>query len=87
MPKRLLATGAAILLLTVPASAQFSMGGTGNSGGAKTRYTEEEKRNEAESEKAYRDAIKNTRGATNEAYDPWRNIRPGTPEKVDNKKR
>ena len=86
MRKRLLASIAAILLLTGPALAQFSMGGGRGDGGTKTRYTEEEKRSEAASERAYRDAIKNTRGANNEAYDPWRNIRSAAPEKTDRKR-
>lgn len=72
----------AALLLAAPAQAQFSAGG-GDSGGTRTRYTEEEKRNEALNERAYRDAIRNTRGETSETYDPWRNIRQATP---DNKK-
>jgi hypothetical protein len=77
---RLLATAAALMLLTAPAHAQFNLGGGGKERD-RTRYTEEEKRNEAATEKAYRDAIKNTKGAVSESYDPWRNIRPATPEK------
>ena len=77
---RLLATAAALMLLSAPAYAQFGLGGSGKERD-KTRYTEEEKRKEAETEKAYRDAIKNTKGAASETYDPWRNIRPATPEK------
>jgi len=69
-----LAIAAAIALWTVPAYAQFGMGGGGERD--KTRYTEEQRKTEAEVEKAYKDAVKNTRGANNEAYDPWRNIRP-----------
>lgn len=78
---RRLALAAAIVLLTGPAHAQFSMGGGDSGGGTKTRYTEEEKRAERASEKAYRDSLRNTRGEATEAYDPWRNIRSATPEK------
>ena len=77
--KRLAAAAIALAFATAAAHAQFSMGGGKES--TKTRYTEEEKRQEAATEKAYRDAIKNTKNATSEAYDPWRNIRPETPEK------
>lgn len=81
--KKRLATAAAAALVTAalvaaPAYAQLGGGGTDD---GKTRYSEEEKRAEAARERAYRDAIKNTRGASNEAYDPWRTIRPGAPEK------
>ena len=71
------AAAAAIALLTAPAYAQFNMGG--NAPSSKTRYSDEEKRNEAAAEKAYRDTIKNTKGASNEAHDPWRNMRPANP--------
>jgi hypothetical protein len=77
---RLFAAAAAILLLTVPAHAQFNLGGDGKKP-VNTRYTEEEKRQEAANEKAYRDAVKNTQNAARETYDPWRNIRPAAPEK------
>jgi hypothetical protein len=77
---RLLAAAATFALLTGPVYAQgFGMGS--ESGGTKTRYTEEEKRAERANERAYRDAIKNTRGETSESYDPWRNIRSAPPEK------
>ena len=65
---RRLAIAAAIALWTVPAYAQFGMGGGEERD--KTRYTEEQRRKEAEVEKAYKDAVKNTRSATSEAYDP-----------------
>ena len=71
---RRLAIAAAIALWTVPAYAQFGMGGGQERD--RTRYTEEQRKKEAEVEKAYKDAVKNTRGATSEAYDPWRTIRP-----------
>jgi len=70
-----LAIAAAIASWTVPAYAQFGMGG-GDQPRDRTRYTEEQRKQEIEVEKAYKDAVKNTRGANNEAYDPWRNIRP-----------
>ena len=66
----------AIIALSAPAYAQFSSGGDQQRD--RTRYTEEEKRREIETERVYKDAIKNTRGSS-ESYDPWRNIRPGTP--------
>jgi hypothetical protein len=78
--RRLLAAVAATALLSAPAAAQFNMGGGGDSK-SKTRYTEEEKRKEAEVEKAYRETVKNTKSATTEAYDPWRNIRPADEKK------
>jgi hypothetical protein len=65
---------AAVAALTVPAFAQFGLGGGQERD--RTRYTEEQRRTEKEVEKAYRDAIQNTRGAATETYDPWRNIRP-----------
>ena len=71
---RRLAIAAAIALWTVPAYAQFGMGGGQERD--RTRYTEEQRRKEAEVEKAYKDAVKNTRSATSETYDPWRTIRP-----------
>ena len=71
---RRLAIAAAIALWTVPAYAQFGMGGGQERD--RTRYTDEQRKKEAEVEKAYKDAVKNTRGANSEAYDPWRNIRP-----------
>ena len=78
----LTAAAMAFVLMLAPAQAQFSLGGGSGEGGTKTRYTEEEKRREAANEKAYRDTVKATKGATNESYDPWRNIRPETtPEK------
>ena len=46
---RRLAIAAAIALLTVPAYAQFNMGG-GDGSRDKTRYTEEQRRTEAEVE-------------------------------------
>jgi hypothetical protein len=55
--------------------------GGGDKKSDNTRYSEEEKRNEAAVEKAYRDAVRNTKGAAAETYDPWRNIRPTTPDK------
>jgi hypothetical protein len=72
---RRLAIAAAIALWTVPAYAQFGMGGGQERD--RTRYTEEQRKKEAEVEKAYKDAVKNTRGNPSETYDPWRNIRPG----------
>ena len=68
---------AAIIAMTAPAYAQFGMGG-GNQERDRTRYTEEEKKREIETERIYKEAIKNTRGSS-ETYDPWRNIRPATP--------
>ncbi len=83
----LVATAAAFALLASPASAQgFGMGGGGD-GGQKTRYTEQEKRDEAANERAYRDALKNTKATTGESYDPWRSIRPAAPEKAETRKR
>ena len=66
----------AIIALSAPAYAQVGMGGGQERD--RTRYTEEEKRREIETERVYKDAIKNTRGSS-ETYDPWRNIRPATP--------
>jgi len=66
---------AALALFTAPALAQFSMGGNDQQRD-KTRYTEEQRRTEAEVERAYKETVKNTRGAASETYDPWRNIRP-----------
>jgi hypothetical protein len=66
---------AAVALFAAPAFAQFGMGGGGQERD-KTRYTEEQRRTEAEVERAYKEAVKNTRGAASETYDPWRNIRP-----------
>jgi hypothetical protein len=66
---------AAVAVSTAPAFAQFNMGGGGQERD-KTRYTEEQRRTEAEVERAYKEAVKNTRGAASETYDPWRNIRP-----------
>ena len=81
---RLLATAAALALLASPANAQgFGMGG-GES--QKTRYSEQEKRDEAANERAYRDALKNTKSTTGESYDPWRTIRPAAGEKNANKR-
>jgi hypothetical protein len=71
---RRLAIAAAIALLTAPAYAQFNMGGGGERD--KTRYTEEQRRNEAEVERAYKETVKNTRREAGETYDPWRTIRP-----------
>ena len=72
------AAALAVTLLTGPAAhAQFNLGSGGER--ERTRYTEEEKRNEAAAEKAYRDTIKNTRGAVTEQHDPWFNIRPANP--------
>jgi hypothetical protein len=76
---RRLAIAAAIVLWTAPAYAQFSMGGEAPRD--RTRYTDEERKREKETEKAYTDTLKATRGAANETYDPWRSIRPATPEK------
>ena len=78
--RRLLTAVAATALLSAPAVAQFNMG-SGSKESTKTRYTEEEKRKEAEVEKAYRETVKNTKSATTEAYDPWRNIRPADEKK------
>jgi hypothetical protein len=83
---RLLATTAALALLTSPALAQFGLGGGGGQS-QNTRYSAEEKLREAESERAYRDALKATRSTTGEAYDPWRNIRSAAPEKPETKRR
>jgi hypothetical protein len=66
----------AIFALSAPAYAQFGMGGGQERD--RTRYTEEEKKREIETERIYKEAIKNTRGS-NDTYDPWRNIRPATP--------
>jgi hypothetical protein len=73
---RRLAIAAAIALWTVPAYAQLGIGGGGDQQRNRTRYTDEERKKEAEVEKAYKDAVKNTRGANSETYDPWRTIRP-----------
>ncbi len=79
---RLLATAAALALLASPANAQgFGMGG--GDGGQKTRYSEQEKREEAANERAYRDALKNTKATTGDSYDPWRTIRPAAGEKSE----
>ncbi len=67
----------AIIALSAPAYAQFGMGG-GSGERDRTRYTEEEKKREIESERVYKEAIKNTRGST-DTYDPWHNIRPAAP--------
>jgi hypothetical protein len=67
----------AVAMFTAPAFAQFNMGGGGGQERDKTRYSEEQRRTEAEVERAYKEAVKNTRGAASETYDPWRNIRPG----------
>ena len=67
----------AITLLSLPAYAQFNLGGEAPRD--RTRYTEQEKRDEAAAEKAYRDTIKNTKGANNQQHDPWFNIRPSSP--------
>ncbi len=83
---RVLATAAALALTASPALAQFGMGGGGDSG-PQTRYTAEEKQREADSERAYRDALKATRSTTGEAYDPWRNIRSSEPQKSEPKRR
>ena len=72
---------AAILALTMLAGPALAQAGLDKGKGARTRYTEEEKRREAESERAYRDALKATRGSVTETYDPWKNIRPETPKK------
>jgi hypothetical protein len=66
-------------LLTAPAYAQFNLGGGGGERD-RTRYSPEQRKQEAEVEKAYKDVMKNTRGAGGESYDPWRNIRPATSE-------
>ena len=74
----------AITLLAAPAYAQFSMGGGGEEGG-RTRYSEEEKRREAEADKAYRNVIKNTKNQNQvnaDKPDPWGNVRPATPAKT-----
>ena len=77
---RLLAAAtAALVLLSAPTYAQMSLGGGGQERD-RTRYTEEEKRREKESERAYRDTMKNTQGAS-QAYDPWRTIRPANEKK------
>jgi hypothetical protein len=81
--RRLAIAAAATVLLAAPAYAQFSMGGDQQRD--RTRYTEEQRRTEAEVEKAYKDAVKNTRGTPTETYDPWRTIRPGTPAETKNK--
>jgi hypothetical protein len=73
--RRVVLAVAAVAVLTAPAFAQFGMGGGGQERD-KTRYTEEQRRTEAEVERAYKEAVKNTRGAASETYDPWRNIRP-----------
>lgn len=86
MRTRVLAITAAFALLASPALAQFGLGDSGG-GGQKTRYTEQEKREEAASERAYRDALKATRSTTGEAYDPWRSIRSAGPEKPETKRR
>ena len=79
---RVLATAAALALLASPANAQgFGMGNEG--GGQKTRYSEQEKREEAANERAYRDALKNTKSTTGESYDPWRTIRPAAGDKTE----
>ena len=82
--RRLAIAAAATVLLAAPAYAQFSMGGGGQERD-RTRYTPEQRKQEAEVEQAYKDAVKNTRGANSEAYDPWRTIRPGTPAETKNK--
>ena len=64
----------AVTLLTVPAYAQFNLGG--NSERDRTRYSPQEKKDEAAAEKAYRDTMKNTKGASSEPHDPWFNVRP-----------
>lgn len=73
--RRVALAAVAVTLLTAPALAQFSMGGGGGERD-RTRYSPEQRKQEAEVEKAYKDAIKHTRGNTSETYDPWRNIRP-----------
>ena len=87
MRTRVLAITAALALLASPALAQFGLGDSGGGGGQKTRYSEQEKREEAASERAYRDALKATRSTTGESYDPWRNIRDAAPEKTEPKRR
>ena len=59
---RRLAIAAAIALWTVPAYAQFGMGGGEQRD--KTRYTEEQRRTEAEVEQAYKETVKNTRSGS-----------------------
>lgn len=73
--KRLVVAAIAAVLAT-PAYAQFNMGGDGQRD--RTRYTAEERKREIEVERAYKDAVANTRGTVTETYDPWRNIRPGS---------
>lgn len=74
--KRFVVAAIAVVLAT-PSYAQFNMGG-GDGQRDRTRYTAEERKREIEVEKAYKDAVANTRRATTETYDPWRNIRPGS---------
>ena len=83
---RLLVTAAALAIIASPGLAQgFGMGQA--SGGQRTRYTEQEKREEAANERAYRDALKATKSTTGESYDPWRNIRSSETEKSETKRR
>jgi hypothetical protein len=78
--RRLVIAAAATVLLAGPAYAQFGLGGGEQRD--RTRYTEEQRRTEAQVEKAYKDTVKATRGTPTETYDPWRAIRPATPTEV-----
>jgi type II secretory pathway component PulM len=82
--RRVALAAVGMALLTAPAFAQFGIGGGGGERD-RTRYTPEQRKQEAEVEKAYKDVMKNTRGAASETYDPWRNIRPATASETKNK--
>jgi hypothetical protein len=73
------AAAAVAILLTAPAYAQFSMGG--DKQGPRTRQTEQEKREEADLDRAYKATVKSTTSTPAPKSDPWSNVRPANSAK------
>ena len=72
---------ALIASLTLPAYAQMSLGGSGNERQT-TRYSEQEKREEAERERQYQNTIRRSgKDSSAAVHDPWAIVRPTTPDK------
>ena len=80
--RKLAFTAITVVLLAAPAYAQFSTGGGDER--SRTRYTDEEKRREAEADRFYRNVINNTKNQNQVNAgkpDPWGNVRPAAPAK------
>ena len=80
---RAVVAAAMIALLTVPAGAQFSLGGGGKDDSPVEKEYQQKLKAQAEIDKRYQETVKQTsKGASTPANDPWANIRPAAPAKA-----